>query len=126
MVKVTLNKNLVPYPREVAARHNCHDLTQNYYLACQFIRATRILFQLRKDTAVFSGYAHPSPSGSFAIRIFHKGRVVRKVVLKNLGYAGTLRVEITTQKVEESVKLDLLASLSYGGMQGRDSLVDKP
>ena len=114
MAKVTLNKDLVPYSRRLPANPKlnvCQDLTHNYLLACKLIRAVNVLFQMRKGTAVYSGYVYAREGGRFAIKLMHKDHLLRIVVLRNLGYAGVLHVELKSPKIGAAVGLDVLASL---------------
>ena len=105
MHKVTLYKNLVPYSRDLPERpriHACHDLTQNFFLACKLVRAARILFQMRRDVATYSGYVHDGP-GSFQIKLVHRDRLLKTILMSNLGYGGLLRVEVETRDVNDAV-----------------------
>ena len=110
MVKVTLNKDLVPYAGPLPTRHlvtPSQDLTHNYFLACKLIRAVTVLFHLRRGTAVFSGYIFDRPDATFKIRLYHQGKQIRCLTFSNLGYGGVMHVEIITQRIERAVHLDL-------------------
>jgi hypothetical protein len=106
---------LSPYAGELPAKptiRNCNDLTQNYYLARKLIRAANILFHMRKGAATFCGYVFERPiEATFVMKVIHKGRVIRTLKFTNLGYGGLLRIELCTQKIEDAITLDVLASL---------------
>jgi hypothetical protein len=115
MIKVTPNDNLVPCPCEWTRVHPYSDLTYNVLHARRLIRYAMLTLQLKKEHVVFSGYIRENPDLFFRIELHHQGLPYRSVVLSELGYAGLLRVELTSETAEEAFHFDVLGSLAILG-----------
>jgi hypothetical protein len=93
------------------------DLTKNYFLSRDLIRVANMLFGLRRDTAIFSGYIYDKPDSTFKIKVYHNGEFIREVTLYHLAYGGLLHVELITQNIESAMRFDLLGFLKEPGFR---------
>lgn len=112
MVKVTLNENLVPSRHPWVKGAPYSDLTLNVLLARKLIRTAQFVFQLRKGSAIFSGYINEHPKGLFTFRLLERGTVVRTLVLSGLSHAGELDIEV--RDLFHAVHQDVFAGLAKG------------
>jgi hypothetical protein len=112
MVKVTLGENLVSSRHPFVKGSPYSDLIHNVLHARKLIRTAAFLFQLKRDSAIFSGYLSPFPKEDFVFHVFEKGTLVRSATLKGLGYSGELAIDV--ENLAEATGFDFLRSLAIG------------
>jgi hypothetical protein len=111
MVKVTLGDNLVSSLHPYVKGLPYSDLTFNVLLARRLIRIAQLYFQLKKGSAVFSGYIVEAPIGPFGLNVYERGIPIRSIPLVDVGFSGELRIEVEDFKI--ACGQDLLVGLKF-------------